>query len=212
MTIDNFLVQSMTLLALANGSGCRHEAIVNILLQNVVKITEKCNSRLLSLLAKMTCCHDQTKQFQEHVRNKSIHVLRYLLNAALQQRKPLQLTPIDNAINTLDREAIRIEYIGYHWNVVRRRRFTHFIAELCAASIVTYTDVFDLKQSYPELAFDLILKNSFDQTDCCDFDMSSVTKDIIHNESYRFAREIDNHLFCLRTQVNSRIVQNTLCI
>lgn len=203
MTVDNSIEQSTILLDLANGSTFRLETIVNIILQNVVKITANCNSRLLSLLAQKICNHDQTKQFQEHVRHKSIHVLRYLLSAASQQREPLQLTQNrgDGAISTLDREVIRIEYIGYHWDVVRRRRFTHFIAKLFAENIISYTDIFDLKQSHPELASDLILKNKFERMDCCDFDMSSVTKDIIHNESYRCAREIDNHLFCLRIQV-----------
>lgn len=193
------------MLDLANGSTYRLETIANILLQNVVKITANCNSRLLSLLVKMLCFQDQSKQFQEHVRHKSMHVLRYLLNVgASQQRKPLQIGGDGdqrNGISTLDREVIRIEYIGYHWDVVRRRRFTHFIAELFAANIVSYTDIFDLKQSHSQLASDLILKNKFEQMDCCDFDMSPVTKEIIHNESYRYAREIDNHLFCLRIQV-----------
>lgn len=205
--------QSTILCGLANGSTLQFEAIVNILLQNVVKVTANCNSRLLCLLVKMICLNDQSKQFQEHVRKKSIDVLRNLFETASQQRVPAlkqngnaaaaaAASNCDNAINTLDREVTRIEYIGYHWNVLRPQRFTHFMAELFAANIVSYTDIFQLKQSYPELATDLILKNQFDPINCCDFKMQSAIKENINAESYQCAREIEHHLLCLRIQVN----------
>lgn len=188
---------------LANGSAFRFEAIVNILLQNVIKVTPNCPSRLLSSLVKMVSCQDQTKQFQGHVRLKSVHVLRYLLNAASAQHEPFQLAHDGNgdAISALDREVARIGFIGYHWDKMRRRRFTHFIAELFATNIVSYTDIFDLKQLAPELASDLILKRKFDPMNCCDFNMPATIKDIINNDMYRFARQLENDLFCLRVEV-----------
>lgn len=216
LTVDNLIDQSAILLGLANGSTLQLEAIANILLQNVVKVAEICNSRLLCLLAKMMCQQDQSKEFQEHVRKKSVDVIRYLFDTASQQREPLQLTPNGGgdvgaggsgdhntaAINSLDREVARIEYIGYHWNVWRRRRFTHFMAELFAANILSYTDIFHLKQSHPALPSDIILKNQVDPIDCCELKTMSAMKDNIHLNSYRCAREIENHLFCLRIQVN----------
>lgn len=207
LTPGNLTEQSTILFGLADGSTFRFEAIVNMLIQNVLKITPWCISRLLSSLVKIICNQDQSKQFQEHIRHKSVHVLRYLLNTATQQRIPSQWDRDDNGnsdgpiINSLDREVIRIEHISYHWDVMRRRRFTHFIGELFAANIISYTDIFELKQSNPELAADFILKNKFNPMNCCDFDMPKMAKDIIHNESYRYAREVEKHLFCLRIEV-----------
>lgn len=184
------------------------EAIGNILLQNVVEVTANCNSRLLCSLAKTLCAQAQSKEFQEHIRKKAVHVLRYLFDTASKQREPSQNDGSGsnsgvqrNAINRLDQDVIRIEQITYHWNVWRRRRFTHFMAELFAANIVSYTDIYHLKRTYPELATDLILKNQFEPINCCDFKTLSVPSDNIYSEPYRRARDIEQHLFCLQIQV-----------
>lgn len=188
------------------------EAIGNILVQNVVEVTPKCNSRLLCSLVKALCAQVQSKEFQEHIRKKSVQVLRYLFDSASKQREPSRLAaPNDgsgsssgvqrNAVNRLDQDGIRIEHITYHWNVWRRRRFTHFMAELFAANIVSYTEIFHLKRTYPELATDLILKNQFDPIDCCDFKAQSALSNNILTEPYRCARDVEQHLFCLQTQV-----------
>lgn len=185
-----------------------------MLIQNVVKVTTNCNSRLLCSLAKAICARAKSKEFDEHIRKRSIHVLRYLFDTASKQRAPSQFPTQNvsfggsnsdhgNSVNRLDQDVTRIEYISFHWNVSRRRRFTHFMAELFAANIVSYTDVYHLKRTYPELATDLILKNQFDPINCCDFQTLSTINDI-HTEPYRRAREIEQHLFCLQIQVICR--------
>lgn len=217
LTADNLVEQATMLVSMANDSTFRLEAIVNILLQSIVKIASKCSSRLLSsLVSRIFVKCDASDHFQEYVRQKSIHVLRYLLSAATQQRQPSSFPPLvggfgGSVVSSLDREVMGIEYISHHWGIVRRRRFSHFIAELFAANIISYTDIFDLKQSNPNLASDLILKNDFDPLHCCDLDMSPTANDIIRDESYRCAREIENYLFCLRIEVNVDGVHRFVC-
>lgn len=208
LTVDNLIEQSTILFGLADGSTLQLEAIGNILLQNVLKVTTNCNSRLLCSLVKALSARDPSREFQEHIRKKSIDVLRYLFDTASKQREPSQIDGSGdssgvhrNAINRLDQDVTRIEYITYHWNVWRRRRFTHFMAELFAANILSYTNVYNLKRSYPELATDLIVKNQFDPINCCDYKTLSATNDNITTEPYRSAREIEQHLFCLQIQV-----------
>lgn len=215
LTADNLGAQSSILLGLADGSTLQLEAIANMLIQNVAKVTPSCNSRLLCSLARAICTGDQSKEFQEHIRKKSTHVLRYLFDTTLKHREPPALAAVPNygaggsssvqkaSINTLDEDVMRMECITYHWNAWRRRRFTHFMAELFAANIVSYTDIYDLKRSCPELATDVILKNQFEPNNCCDFKTLSAIKEDIHTESYRCAREVEQHLFSLQILVNS---------
>lgn len=180
----------------------RLEAIVNSILQLVVKFTPICGSILLGSLVQRICTEDDTHSFQDHMQRKSLQLLDYLLNSVPADSKPCK--PYDiNGASSLDKEVIRIEIIQYYWNIVRKRRITHFVAQLYSNNLIIYTDIHNLKQSHPTFEWDRIIENNFDASVCCDLKPLPIVQEIMQDKQYECARQIENHLFWLHIEVDS---------
>lgn len=188
--------QAIKLLKLANGSPCRLEAIINIILQQVIKLRNNCASALFSSLVNQMCNQDDTQMFLNQLRPKSSQLLKYLANAIASQRKPLQLS---NDINSLDKEVIRIETIEYKWDLIRKQRLTHFVAQLIDSKIVSLADICDIKKF--DSAFVDDLANGTNAENCCNLELPSAAQELLRNEEYQHAYPIENHIYWLRIEV-----------
>lgn len=184
------------MLKLAQGSAHRLGSIANVLLESVVELMPKCTSILLSSLVKSICLQDDTSRFQQHIQQKSLQVLRYLVKTKPMERKPLQLHAFNG--NSLDKEIVRIETIEYNWDVIRRQRLQHFISQLSHSNLIDAGAYDDLIVSDLKCAMDLVLQDTWK---CCELEVPSTAQEIIQNEEYRNACQIENHLFWLQIEV-----------
>lgn len=204
-TIDNL---SKEILSLAEGSSHGLGAVVNIIIQSVVKLTPTCRSSVLGSLVKSICHQDKSQVFKQHIRQKSLQVLRYLVNAVPMERTPLSLHEV-GGINLLDKEVVRIETIEYNWDTIRRQRLTHFVAQLFSSNLVSLTDIYDIMKADAMRATDLVIGET---SKCCDLEVPSAAQEIIQNEEYRYACQIENHLFWLRIEVSNALTEQSLCL
>lgn len=196
LTEDVIEQQATNLLELANGSTIRLEALINIILQQVIKLRKNCASILFSSLVKQMCNQDETKHFLNQLRQKSSQLLKYLANVTPSQRKPLQMT---DEINSLDKEVIRIETIEFKWDLIRKQRLTHFVAQLFDDNIISLADICDIKELDTEFAADLV--NGTKPENCCYLEVPSSAEEILRNEQYQNACQIENHIYWLRIEV-----------